>query len=301
MGIGVLVDTKNGLFEVAPDSRTHLVGRRITAIDGGPGDWWGVVEDREIWRAGADDIWQPVAESDTHPVTCLLRGPAGLLAGTGGAHLLRLEGRTLRPVESFEMVPDRERWYTPWGGPADIRSLAADAAGRVYVNVHVGGIVRSMDGGKAWQPTVDIETDVHQVVAHPTVPGLVFAAAAAGIGTSRDGGETWTFTVEGLHASYLRGVTVAGESVLVSASTGPRSRRAGLYRRPLGSPGPFERCRHGLPDWFRGNIDTYCLAAAGPTVVAGTHDGVVFRSGDGGDRWEVLAEGLPAVNCVVVA
>ena len=160
---------------------------------------------------------------------------------------------------------------------------------------------RTANGGEAWQPTVDIEADVHQVLAHPTVPGLVFAAAAVGFGTSQDGGATWTFTTEGLHASYLRAVAVTDESVLVSASTGPGSRRAALYRRPVGSEAPFERCRDGLPEWFRANVDTYCLAAAGPTVVAGTDDGVVFRSEDEGRRWDVLADGLPSVTCVAVA
>jgi hypothetical protein len=306
----VLVGMKDGLLELGSRSRTHLAGHRITAIAVDRRHWWAAVDDRGIWRAGAGRRWEHVIDSHDHPVTCLLPAPRGMLVGTEAAHLLRLEGRALRPVESFEAVDGRRRWYTPWGDPADVRSLAVDAAGRVYVNIHVGGILRSMDvgdpedggnTGASWQPTVDIEADVHQVLAHPTVAGLVFAAAAVGFGTSQDGGATWTFTEDGLHASYLRAVAVAGESVLVSASTGPGSRRAALYRRPVRSEAPFERCRDGLPDWFRANVDTYCLAAAGPTVVAGTHDGVVYRSADGGRRWRVLADGLPSVTCVVVA
>jgi hypothetical protein len=308
----VLVGTKDGLLELGSRSRTHLAGHRVTAIAVDRRHWWAAVDDRGIWRAGAGGgrRWEHVTDSPDHPVTCLLPGPRGVLVGTEGAHLLRLEGRTLRPVDSFEAVDGRRRWYTPWGDPADVRSLAADTAGRVYVNIHVGGIVRSVrggdgkhgvNGGTSWQPTVDIEADVHQVLAHPTIPGLVFAAAAVGFGTSRDGGATWTFTEAGLHASYLRAVAVAGESVLVSASTGPGSRRAALYRRPVGSEAPFERCREGLPEWFRANVDTYCVAAAGSTVVAGIDDGVVFRSEDEGRRWEVLADGLPSVSCVVVA
>ncbi len=304
----VLVGTKDGLFELGSRSRTHLGGHRITAVAVDGSAWWAAVDERDIWRgtwrAGARRRWERVTESADHPVTCLLPGSRGLLVGTGGAHLSRLEDHALRPVESFEAVDGRRRWYTPWGDPADTRSLAADAAGRVYVNVHVGGIVRSIDGGnggEAWQPTVDIDADVHQVLAHPTVPGLVFAAAAVGFGTSQDGGATWTFTTEGLHASYLRAVAVTDDAVVVSASTGPGSRRAALYRRPLGQKAPFERCRDGLPEWFRANVDTYCLAAAGPTVVAGTDDGGVFRSDNQGRRWDVLADGLDSVTCVAVA
>jgi hypothetical protein len=300
----VLVGTKDGLLELGARSRTHLSGHRITAVSADRGEWWVAVDERGIWRTGAGRRWEQVAESADHPVTCLLRRPGGLLVGTEGAHLLRLEGRALRPVESFDTAPGRRRWYTPWGDPADTRSLSPDAAGRVYVNVHVGGIVRGLhDGGQtgSWQATVDIDADVHQVLAHPAVPGLVFAAAAIGFGTSRDGGDTWTFTTDGLHASYLRAVAVAGESVLVSASTGPGSRRAALYRRRVASDAPFERCRDGVPEWFRQNVDTYCLAAAGPTVVAGTDDGVVYRSRDEGRRWETLAEGLPSVTCLAIA
>jgi hypothetical protein len=303
----VLVGTKDGLLELGPRPRTHLPGQRITAIAVDRGRWWVAIDDRGIWRAGAGRRWEHVADSHDLPVTCLLPRPSGVLVGTEGGHLLRLQGRALRTVDSFEAVDGRRRWYTPWGDPADVRSLAADRGGRVYVNVHVGGIVRSIDPGDgphglaSWQPTVDIDADVHQVLAHPTVPGLVFAAAAIGFGTSRDGGASWTFTAAGLHASYLRAVAVAGESVLVSASTGPGSRRAALYRRPVRGESPFERCREGLPEWFRANVDTYCLAAVGPTVVAGTDDGVVYRSGDAGLRWDGLADGLPAVTCVAMA
>src|SRR5262245_38209106 len=31
---------------------------------------------------------------------------------------------SLEPVESFETVDGRETWYTPWSGPADVRSIA---------------------------------------------------------------------------------------------------------------------------------------------------------------------------------
>jgi len=302
----VLVGTKDGLFELGSSSRTHLPGHRITAVSGARRDWWVAVDDHEIWHAGTEGRWQRVAESRDQAVTCLLRNREGLLVGTEGAHLLRLQEQTLtlQPVASFETVAGRNRWHTPWGDPADTRSLAADVDGRVYVNVHVGGIVRStgaVGDSESWQPTVDIEADVHQVLAHPSIPALILAAAAVGLGTSQDGGATWTFTAEGLHAPYLRAVAIAQDTVVVSASGGPRSRRAALYRRPVGSAGSFERCHDGLPSWFRENVDTYCLAAIGPTVVAGAHDGVVFGSDDAGRRWEVLADRLPSISCVAVA
>src|SRR5438093_152310 len=116
----------------------------------------------------------------------------------------------------------------------------------------------------------------------------------------RADGDSWTFATAGLHAHYLRAVTVAGDQALVSASTGFRGRRSAIYRTPLDGETRFERCRAGLPAWFDDNVDTACLAAAGPLVVFGTGDGRVYRSLDAGARWALALKGLPPVGCVAV-
>src|SRR5262249_7911287 len=159
-------------------------------------------------------------------------------------------------------------------------SIAVGLDGTVYVNVHVGGVVRSRDGGQSWSPTLDIEVDVHQVIAHPVRADVVLVAAYDGFGISRDRGDSWHFITDGIHAHYARAGAVADEAVLVSASTGPRGRRATLYRKPLDADTKFARCE-GLP-WLDDNIDTACLAADGALAVFGTDDGRVYRSLDGG-------------------
>jgi len=69
--------------------------------------------------------------------------------------------------------------------------MAATSDGAVLlVNVHVGGVPRSTDSGLTWRPPIDINSDVHQVCAHPTRPDIVIAAA--GLCISRDAGATWT-------------------------------------------------------------------------------------------------------------
>jgi hypothetical protein len=114
-----------------------------------------------------------------------------------------------------------------------------------------------------WWAIIDGQTIVHRVLAHPAVPGRVFAASAVGLVMSADGGESWRILTDGLHARYLRAVAVAGETVLVSASTGPGGRRAALYRTRADGQGEFERCCQGLPEWLGDNVDTHCLAARG--------------------------------------
>ncbi|HEX2031316.1 MAG TPA: hypothetical protein VHL78_07960, partial [Actinomycetota bacterium] len=190
------------------------------------------------------------------------------------------------------------RWHTPWRGPPDTRSLSAGPDGTLYANVHVGGILRSQDG-ESWTPTIDIDADVHQVLAHPDRPDTVLAACAWGLAVSRDRGATWSIEYDGLHGRYCRAVAVAGDAVLVSASTGPFTDRAAVYRRALDADRPFERCSDGLPEWFPANIDSHCLAASGDTVAFGTGDGRVFRSDDRGRIWEEAASGLPPVRAVV--
>ena len=123
--------------------------------------------------------------------------------------------------------------------------------------MHVGGILHTEDRGNSWNPTIDIDADVHQVA---TTEELVLAACAGGLAISADRGATWTMRSEGLDAPYSRAVAVCGDAVLVSASNGPRGGRAAVYRGALGG-GSFERCTAGLPEWFDDNIDTYCLDA----------------------------------------
>jgi hypothetical protein len=307
MNTHMLVGTVGGLWDL--DDRGHSsseahAGRTITALAREGDRTWAIVDGKTLAVSEGDRGWTTLVSIEGPPATCLAPTGAGLIIGTEEAHLWRLDGDRPIAIDSFERVDNRDAWYTPWGDPADVRSIAAEPAahgGAIYVNVHVGGVVRSRDGGRSWAPTVDIESDVHQVIVHPDRPGLVLAAAYEGLGLSRDGGESWQFLTAGMHAHYCRAVAAAGDVIVVSASTGPRGKRASLYRMSLDSVAQLERCRKGLPTWFDDNIDTACLAAAGPLVVAGTEDGRVFRSVDAGESWELIAEGLPAVRCVVMA
>ncbi len=120
--------------------------------------------------------------------------------GSSEARLFRLNGRTLEPVEAFDALEGRDAWYTPWGGPPDTRSIS-EWGHDVYVNVHVGGILHTRDGGVTWNPTIDIDADVHQVA---TARGLVLAACARGLATSKDEGLTWSMRIDGLEAGQQR-------------------------------------------------------------------------------------------------
>jgi hypothetical protein len=295
------VGTTDGLFEIGDRPVPVVAGPPVTALarvqEGG--DRWALLDGNALWRRNGTGGWQLAADVAPWRATCLAVDGGAVLVGTSEAHLLRVDdlgsGHVVDDLSGFDQVEDRDSWYTPWGGPPDTRSIAV-SHGALYANVHVGGIPRSRDEGATWEPTIDIEADVHEVLA---VAGSsqVLAAGAFGLSVSDDGGTTWTLETDGLHARYLRAVAVAGDVAVVSASTGPGGGQAAVYRRPLDG-GPFERCRQGLPEWFSGNIDTGCLDARGERVVLGAPDGSVFGSEDGGRSWTLLASGLPPVTCV---
>jgi hypothetical protein len=301
----LLVGTEDGLHELDESGGpvgAHLHGHAVGCLAPEGSGWWVLADGDAIWRSDRPGAWDRAATSSGARLNCLWPTASGLLVGAEEATLLRFEGDSLQPVDAFEKVPGRDSWYTPWGGPPDVRSISEDPGRAVFVNVHVGGVVRSIDGGASFEPTMDIDTDVHQVLAPSGHPGMVLAATGAeGLALSSDAGDTWTFLAEGLHASYSRAVAVCDGAILASASAGPRGGRAAVYRRPVEGDGPFTRCTDGLPEWFSGNIDTFCLAAAGELAAFGTGEGSVFVSTDQGLAWRQLAEGLPAVRCVAFA
>ena len=297
----VLVGTSEGLLRLAggePHPEESFGVREVAALAVDDGAAWVVAGRNAIVRREPDGTWTDVARSDMFDLACLAPTSLGVLAGTEEAHLLRLVGDALAPLEGFETVVGRETWFTPWGGPPAVRSIAQDLAGRLHANVHVGGIPRSVDAGASWEPTIDIDADVHQVVAHPTEPDVVLAASAVGLAVSVDGGSSWRIEREGLHATYARAVAVAGDRVLLSVSNGPRGGRAAVYRTALEPGTTFERCTEGLPEWFDGNIDSGWLDARGSEVAFGTGDGEVFVSDDAGGRWTRAATDLPSIRAV---
>jgi hypothetical protein len=206
------------------------------------------------------------------------------------------EHREIEFVDAFDRAPGRDSWYTPWGGPPATRTVSEDRS-QVYVNVHVGGILRSRDEGASWEPTIEIDADVHQVA---TGAGLVYAAAGGGLFVSHDAGDSWRNSTAGLHATYCRAVAVCGSKVLISASAGPRGGNAAVYVTDLDAE-RFDRCRDGLPEWFEGNIDSLCLDALpdGGLAAFGTESGEVYVSTDQGQRWVRTASGLGRITRIL--
>ena len=301
--MSVLVTTTDGyhIFTSKGQHLTALEGHRVEALaPGHDGTWLAVVDRRSIRQHGADGEWTPLANADVD-LTAVVASGATVYAGTVDARVLQLsDAGTLDALPSFDTVPGRESWHQV-GSPLQVRSMTATSdAGALLVNVHVGGIPRSTDGGRTWVATVDVDDDVHQVLAHPSRPEIVVAAASAGLLRSTDGGATWTSTTDGMELTYARGVAVIGDDVLVTVSDGPRASRAAVYHAPVDG-GPVARVGGELPEWLHGNIDTRCIASDGRKVALVDGAGDVWSSSDGIDGWQQIATGLHGVTAVAVA
>lgn len=294
----LLAGTDDGFRVVGGSGRGLPAAERMKAVVVDGEGLWAISHPGTIWRHTFDGEGEPVARLPEGVANCLLPTSDGLLVGADRARLFLWDGSALTRLESFEQTPGRSDWYTPWGGPPDVRSLAQGNDGTLYVNVHVGGVVASGALTGSWRDTMDIGNDVHEVIAHRSESRTAFAAAAVGVGRTEDAGAAWEFDTAGLHARYSRAVAHTDATLFASVSDGSRGGRAAVYRRPLLSVGSFERCTGGLPEWFSDNVDTFCLATSGSKVAIGDADGTVYLSEDDGEAWTTVAAGYPGLHCL---
>lgn len=297
MPAGIYVGTDDGLHVFGSQTRLELPGRRLRTLVADGDKIWALVGESEIFNAGAAAIWRHVTRLRNVKTTCIHPSGDGLLIGTYGAHLYRLRGQRLEPVESFDLVDGRAKWHAASGDQPSVGSIGVDDDGNTFVNVRIGGIPRSTDDCATWEPTLDIDEDVHQIIALPG-DGPLLAATARGLSTSWDHGGAWNHRALGLDGTYCTAVGVCNDTVVVSASEGTNGKGAAIYRGGLEGV-RLERCGKGLPD-LETNIEPHCLAGAGSTIAFGTTTGAVYASADAGRSWELLADGLPAVRCVLV-
>lgn len=287
--MSLLIGTSTGIFTLGDGPEPLIEATRINHIGRWEGSWWAVDGKGRIHHDREHVGSMPEGVTPL----CIQQAPDNVWIGANEARLYTLERGKVEEDSFFAEAPGREDWYTPWGAPADVRSMALDADHTLYINVHVGGILRYDNTGII--PTLDISADVHQVAAHPSQKGAIFAATARGLAQSHNGHD-FDFRTEGLHSSYCRAVLVLEESLLISASTGPRTSKGRLYKGPLWE-GPLVPVTDGLPDWFEDNLDTHCLVRHDGSIYAGLDD-TIWRSDDLGQTWVEAVGGLPKITCL---
>jgi hypothetical protein len=288
-----VIGTGRGLRLLGAGEADPLDGAPITAVHPAGAELWLLVDGRDLHRVVGETAELVARLGAGATGTCVGSHAGTVWVGGDNAGLWRLTGNRLVEETSFQEAPSRTQWHTPWGGPPAVFSMASDGA-HLYVNVHVGGILRSVDG-TSWVPTIDLHDDVHQVTIGND--GRVWAATGRrGLAESSDRGATWRYHSHGLHAHYLLAVAAVTDGVLVGASSGHSARDGAVYR--FGRDG-FVRCR-GLPDDLDGAVGPRHLAADGDHAVVAVPNGDVYASDDGGYGWTRLATGFFAVSEVTV-
>jgi hypothetical protein len=300
----------DGLFLLSGGAlRQEFAGRSVRGLTrDAHGGALAIVDGRTLYRGSLESEWHPILTSPMELACCLRVGDV-IYAGTDDARMLRIDSTGgCQSLVGFETVPGRDKWYAGTalidgkvvGPPLGVRSMAVTCDERtLLVNVHVGGIPRSIDGGETWQPTIDIDADVHDVCAHATRPDWVIAAGATGLCVSRDGGSNWLVEQRGLHVSHCSAVAFAGDDILISASDGPFAEQGAIYRRSMNESGPL-RPVDGIPRWIVGKCDTDCIDVRDSHVALADWAGNVYFSDDLGRTWSCRATGHPAPSALAI-
>ncbi len=309
----ILVATwSDGLFAVTDDARTQeLANQPVSGLaPDGRGGALAIVDRHSLRRRAPSGQWATIVTSELELSCCVAVGDT-IYVGTEDARMLRLSpgGGALEQLDGFDRVAGRASWFAGsaivngqrLGPPLGIRSLTASSNGSVlFANVHVGGIPRSTDGGRTWQPTIDINSDVHEVRAHLANPDIVVAASAVGLCISRDAGATWTIEREGLHASYCSAVAFSGDDILVAASSDHFATQGRIYRRATSPGGHAVAVGAGLPTWLNGIADTACIAANGSMIAVVDAAGTLYVSTESGRAWSPSSSELPTPSSVLI-
>lgn len=238
-------------------------------------------------------------------IECLLilnEDPLHFLVGVEGPGIYAIKEDMVERLESFDSLECRDRWHTPWGGPASLRSLARTRDGWLYADIHVGSIMRSPDLGSTWDPVAPgLDEDVHQVATSPRNDERVYVNTARAVYLSDDRGATWQHRSEGLHYLYGRAIAVAPEDpdcLLASVSRGPMGVAQGRLYQSKDAGRSWTHVTNGFPETTPRNIDTFHLAFTPDGQAWAVVGTTLYKDRDRGLTWQVAWEAPAKIEMI---
>jgi len=212
-----------------------------------------------------------------------------LLTGPAFAAAFDADGRRALVAGSSTLFRDEGSGWRAVAGPsgsAPARALVPGATpGRIYLAGR-SGLYRSDDWGESWvRAGHGIEGDpVDALLAPAGRADEVYAVAAGAVWWSSDGARTWQRRADhaGIRIEALA-VDAAMPTRLWAVAAGQAYTSDSRERewRAVGKPVP------------EALLIARAMAVSGKVMVIATDRGV-FRSADGGERWELPKESLPA-------
>lgn len=273
--------------------------------------------DQGLWSSdNAGERWEHVdAGIEQQSITAVavslterVGGYSVVYAGTEPSALYRSEngGRAWRELSALRQVPSAPTWGLPdRPDTSHVRWITADllVAGRLFVAIEAGALLRSLDGGQTWEDRKPGGPyDTHTLVMRPLTPNRLYSAAGDGFlipghgfFESEDGGRTWYRPDDGLQHHYLWSVAAdhaEPATLVVSAAHGPeqahtpQSAESTLYRRT--GNGPWLRVQDGFSEPRGSLIAVLATHEAEPGVFYAANNKGVYRSADAGSSWEAL-------------
>ena len=312
----MLIATERQVYALNPKAKQAppellMSGTAVAALaERGP--WHLVVTtagDAVLFRdGGAKPVPTGIADKVTSAAILSIE-PWALLLGTEPPHMYRLrEGiEGAERLAAFDALEVRDTWYTPWGGPPAVRSLATTDDGWVYADIHVGSIMRSPDGGDTWEPVAPkLHVDVHQVATTPASRLYVYANTADGVWVSRDRGESWLYRGEGaLRGRYGRAIAVHPQdprALLATVSDGPHGDHVhGQLYRSDNQGATWQLCEDGYPHDVPANIDTFHVAFDRCGTAWAVVGETLYRSNSQGKSWRVHWQAPEPVQLIACA
>lgn len=222
--------------------------------------------------------------------------------------------------------PHRPQWM-PGNGGQCLHTILPDPVDpdRIVVAMSTGGVYRTDDGGKTWQPRnkgiraqfmpepfPEFGQCVHKVVQHPARPGRYFLQNHWGLYRSDDGADSWQDIANNVPSDFGFGVAMhphdPDTAYIVPIESDEyrctpegklrvyRTRDAGASWQPLTRGLPQ---KNALETVLRDALATDSMDPAG--VYFGTRSGKLYGSNDEGRSWSLVLDGLPPVVCVKTA
>lgn len=225
---------------------------------------------------GAPDLTQKAAPS----IQALAVKGDTVYAGSFGSGVFRSDNRGA----------SWSRANTGLGDPF-VLSLAVTDDGTVYAGTLGGGVYRSRDGGQVWK-AVNTGLKRLEVKALLVQGGVLYAGTGDGVYRLSDDGNTWTVLTKGLDDVLVHTMVVSTDRTMFVGTSGKGVLRCNLRET---SKAAWRRLEKGLVDHegLKENFIRVLALDKEQALYAGTFNGGVFRSGDGGETWKLISRALP--------